>query len=225
MVMEIIIIVIIIAVIFLFMSGGMPIPMGRTYGPVMPLAKHQWQCEEVVWSTAAIVRDQFNGAMELRCEVEGLTGEGIIGLRKHMVAVLPKSAEKIHSGPEVESFESLPSVRYDLTLRMNAENESALVRGDAHIATDGFTRLRNVFVGREMPTNGAARYIRSVNSEVSVEPTDRPGWFRVRILNANLVARPWYISAPKFRQAMVDRSEEEFTTRAESILTDLANHL
>lgn len=223
--MEIIIIVIIIAFILIFMGGGLPIPMSDSGAPAVKLAQHQWQCEEVVWTTASIVQDHFDGAMEIRCEVEGLTGEGLIGLRKHMIEALPKQAHQVHGGPEVESFEGLPSVRYDVTLKLKAKNETSLVRGDAHVATDGFTRLRNVFVASRIPTGGAGKYIKQVQSEVQVEATDRPGWYRVRILNANLVQKPWYVSADRFREAMVEKSEEEFSGNAERILTDLANHL
>jgi hypothetical protein len=224
--MEIILIVIIIAVIFMFLSGGFPL-MTADYGEAhQRLAASQYKCEQVVWTTAPQVTDSlFDGTMELRCQFEAVAGVGMIELRKHMLAKLPASAEKIHSGPSVENFEGLPSNAWDLTLRMKAKNETVLVRGKTHVATNGFTQIRNVFESTETPTRGAAKYLKGVRSEVSVEATDRPNWYNIRIISQSKVEKPWFISAGKFRAALVEKSEEQFNEKAIDMMTEIAHHL
>lgn len=224
--MEIIIIVIIIAVIFLFLSGGIPM-MGEDYSEAHQLlAQSQYQCEQVVWSTAPQIVDTiFDGTMELRCQFEAVKGSGLVELRRHMLDRLPASAEKVHGGPFVENYQGLPSNAFDLTLRMKAKNETVLVRGKTHIATDGFTQLRNVFESTETPSRGAASYIRGVRSEVSVEATDRPNWYRLRIISATKIEKPWFIGKDKFQKVLVEKSEDEFQKKAINMMTEISNNL
>lgn len=224
--MEIIIIIVIIVVIVMLMGGLSPMMVDPVAEDLVPLAHHQWQCEEVYWSAPPQLKDgRLGGTLNIDCEVEAINGGGLLALRRHMVDRIPVHAHQVHGAPKVENFQGLPSMAYDITLQLDAEGETVPVRGVTHIATNGFTQLRNVFVATTLPTSGKARYLKDMRSEVAVQKMDRPGWYRVNLSNTSQLARPWFAPAKTFARVFKDKSEQAFAEKTERILTSLANRL
>lgn len=193
---------------------------------IVPLATSQWHCEDTYWAESPmVIGGVFHGKLRMDCEMEGIDGGGLIELRRHMVEKIPSLTEKVHGSPTVENFEGLPALAFDITLKAQNEMEESLFRGTTHIATNGFTKLRNVFVATHIPTSGNSKYLRDLQTEISVSPMERPGWYKLSVISQPTVFKPSFMSAYRFKRILVKGAEDGMVERVENLVTNYANHL
>ncbi len=194
--------------------------------PVYQLAAHQMNCGPSYWSvTPAIEKNLFSGTVALECDIQGISGGGLVELRRHLIDQTLRTATSLHEGPIMRNFEGLPSNAYDETITIGHENEKYEIRGQTDIATNGFTRLRSSFASTEIPTRGNLRSLKNFVGGVEVRTTDRPGWYHVKMSYASHVVKPWYASSEMFKNELVTKSQSSLEERKEKVLGDLAAHL
>lgn len=183
----------------------------------------EWQCAQPEWPSAPEIKSgYFVGTVEVRCQFEARGAGGLPALRRHMLEKLQEKADQIHSGPDVENYEGLPSVSYDVSFRGDSEGSSFTARGREHLATNGFTRLRHVFETDTLPANGLGRYLKRMRTEVEVNATERDRWFELVLQKAYVVKKPAFLSATRFRAKLTKESETELGANAGRVINDIA---
>lgn len=217
----------VITLIMEYLGGGtFTKVMVANQAPVYRLAEGQFACGKVYWTELPRMENgEFQGTVGLDCDIAGLSGGGIAQLKNHMVEQLPASASQIHQGPVTTSFDGLPSELYDTSLTLSNEAETADVRGQTTIATDGLSRLKNVFNSTEISQTGSSRYITSVNDAVEVSTADKSGWYRVQLRYRGQVKRPWFVSEKTFRDSLIQKFEEQMANRKDRVINDIAPNL
>ncbi len=190
------------------------------------LAAQQWQCGQTYWQTAPSVKHNlFSGTVALDCEVEGTQGGGLVEARRHLINELPLAVSTVAAGPYIHNFEGLPSIAFDVAVRVQTATESAALEGRTDIATDGFTRLRSVFTSTRTPSEGSAKYLKQVVDEVDITPGSRAGWYKVTMRYTSQIERPWMIGTRSFQEQVVKKQEEKMQERKVHVLNELSNHL
>lgn len=224
--MEMIIIIVIIMVVMMVVGGGLnPVMVQQGQLDMQYLAANQWNCEQVVWTSAPTVHDSlFEGTLEMNCRVTALDGRGISELRQWLIDELPRNAYQLHTEPSMELFEGMPGLAFDVTVRANADKEDHDIRGLTHIVSDGFQQVRSVFESTEM-SRSAAKYLKGIRTEVNVRSTGDPHWYRVNFVNASVVKKPFGISNGTFRNKLVEKIEKDFKAKSETFVTGIANHI
>lgn len=224
--MTVIIVIVIIAVIlFVLMGGFNPVMLTTDLSNMTPLAANQWQCEETIWTDAPkIEHGLFKGTLRIDCRFEAINGGGMIELRRYLVDRIPTLAETVH-GETVQNFDGLPSTVYDVSMKVNEKDEEARVRGKTYVATDGFTRLRHVFIADNIASRGAAKYLKGMRSELNITQRAQPHWYDVQIVNSSTVEKPWGIPGKVFKRELVKKIETDIREKAEAVLTSVSNHL
>jgi len=223
---------IVMAVIAMIMEmlGG-----GRFDGALTPdqqvvyhLASYQWNCGSAAWSQPGSIQNgAFTGTVEIKCNVEGTNGGGILTLRQHMLDQLTRSSSQVHEGPIVKNFEGLPSHAYDHSVVLaDGDRYEYEMRGETNIATNGSTELRNVFRATTIPPAGDLRYLKGLEDAVEVTASaSQPGWYEIKLVTKSTVAKPWYVSNETFLKAVEQALATKLENRRERILNDLASQL
>lgn len=218
----------ILTIIMEFLGGG---HFDRVLVPDQQVAYHlasyQWSCSKPAWAEAgAVSNGVFSGTLEMKCEVEGTNGGGLISLRNHMLDQLNRTSSQIHQGPIVKNFEGLPSHAYDHSMVIEGSDRNEYeMRGETNLATNGFTVLRNVYRATEIPQNGDLHYLKGMEDAIEVASANQAGHWQVTLRSKSQVAKPWYVSSDTFKQAVQQKLEEKMENRRERIMNDLASQL
>lgn len=219
----------ILAMILEFLGGG---HFDRVMTPDQQvsyhLASYQWNCSAPTWTTpTASTGSNYQGTVEMKCQVEGTNGGGIVTLWNHMIQQVNRNAAHMYEGPLVKNFQGLPSQEFDHSVLMaGKDNVEFELRGETNIATNGFTELRNVFHATEIPTEGNMHYLKGFDEEIRVQKSEgRDGWYTVTVRSTNTVSKPWYVSSETFKEALQKTMVEKMEGRRERVMNDLASQL
>lgn len=183
----------------------------------------EWQCDRPSWpGQPEMSGGYFKGTVEVRCRFEARGTGGLPALRRHLLENLEAKADRIHSGPEVENYEGLPSVAFDVSFRGDSEGQSFVARGTDHLATNGFTRLRHVFEADNLPTSGLGKYLRRMRTSMEVNVLEEGRWHELVLQKHYIVKKPAFLSSLRFQQKLVKDSEGELGQNAVRVINDIA---
>ncbi|MBY0370157.1 hypothetical protein K2X33_05685 [bacterium] len=181
-----------------------------------------FDCGAVEWQAPPVVSGgEFSGTAQVRCRFEGQGGGGIQALRKHLVQQLRDDAQ-LRSEPKIENYGEMPSLAYEVSVDMG---EGAVAHGKTHIATDGFTVLKDVFESQSFSGSSNAAYLKNVVAEYQVESTEESGVFELRASQQIRVRKPGLMSSSAFKSSLMEQAEEALMNRATGAVQEMASHL
>ena len=182
----------------------------------------QWTCADPQWvNEPGMVNDQFVGILSNECTIEAPNTErNMKGAQDFFIETTNKS-RVIHKGPVDETYESLPSKYYDVTVRDQGEEE-VVVRQDVHLATDLKTRVIYDMKSTSIEGSGLAGYLRFVATRIQV---DGAGPLKVRVRNEVRVEKPWYAPEGIFVSKSKEIALRNFPRLREQLMKGIVSHL
>lgn len=200
--------------------------LNTDYEPVHQLARHQWSCGNVHWTSSPHMEgNEFTGAVSLECEVQGAYGGGLQSLKNHLENQIVTTSTQVHQGPIVQVADGVSTTSYDSTVTVDNEGEQGDVRGETRLVSNHSNSLHHVFHSTELPSSGNGRFLKSFSDEVQVTPTEREGWYKIRVTASSRVSRPWFVSTSVFQDTLTTENEKRLDARKVKLLSDLASHL
>ncbi len=196
------------------------------HSPLPGPTKEAWTCQPPSWvGTPAVKNGLFQGTLDYRCRVEGLSGKGMLDLQQHMVTYVQSNAETVHAGPTSETYEGMPSTYLDATLQMGDDSESLLVRADTHSATDGSQKFIYAVLSKTVSGTGNAKALRKIDANYVVTPTTDAGFYDVVLSSTAEVQKPSLVPNGLFLSQVKAEMEKQLKASAPEALTEISNHL
>jgi hypothetical protein len=201
---------------FLFLPGDPP----RTF-EVAP-----WTCAPERWVLGPRYDDgHFKGVIETQCEVRDARGKGLSSLADHVRGYIVSGSKTVHSGPIAETWDGLPSQRWDITVEYGSASDRLTVRQDAHLANDNVTRFLYETLSSRVTGTGSADMVKRLDNVVEVKPETTPGAYSV-VLNATLWAKkPWYAPSGVFMREAERGAVNAFRRARDSTMPRVVGNL
>ena len=179
-----------------------------------------FDCTPAVWSEPAkISGGVFTGKVETVCTFEGKGGGGVAALRAHLIEQLPQDAGTFEG--TVENYQGIPSMAFKTSVELG---EGVTAHGTTHIATNGFTVLRDVFESSSIAATGNGKYVKSMTSEMAVAKGLGDG-YSLRVSQSLKVQKPFFASSSEFQSSLMEQAEESLMDRAVGAVQEMAGHL
>lgn len=184
-----------------------------------------WSCDAERWVTPPVLDDGvFTGHLFSDCSFSEARGGGLVALDRMFLDQVIAS-QKVHGGPYRETYDGLPSVRYDVTVKNGDESDSITMRQDAHVATDRVQRSVYATLSRKVEGEGMADYIRRVNIRIEILAGAVPGEYRLRASNLIQVDKPWFLPGGTFRSRAEKAHREQFVKVRDRMVAQIAGKL
>lgn len=188
---------------------------------------NDFECTPADWTAEPKMEDgRFKGEVFSDCILRGTPGAGLTALNAHFNDGA-KAATEIHSGPEADVWDSLPSLRYDLTnTAMDADNKEISIRAWVDVATNGTDRVVYSSRSQEIKASGNSGFLKRLDISLDVRADNvEAGAFKVRLLNYLEIKRPWYAPSDMFFKKAKEATLDQFLQRREEALPDLWKNL
>lgn len=184
------------------------------------------QCGPERWVGEPGMRaDRFVGAMTSECEAALAGSRGDVGRLQDRLSDATLRENEIHAGPIEETYEGLPSVRFDLTSRRTELGESLVLRLDLHLASDDLSRLVFDSLSTKIEGGGNAQYLKRLDTRMAVDRASDDGRFRFAMTNAVEVEKPWYAPTGIFVSKLKEGLREQYLSRRNAWVNQLADQL
>lgn len=168
------------------------------------------KCSEPLWYTPVTydkTTGTFSATLSSVCQIKLPKPGSIAKLDQYAVKELAQNDKDV-AGPVSETFEGLPSARYETTHISTSEEEGGTLtlRQDVHIATDGKTRLVAATVSKNaVGSNATLSLIKKIDTHSDIRRvSDTQFNFILKV--STIVAKP--ALAPVFMSASM--VEEKF---------------
>lgn len=194
---------------------------------LVPAARAGVQCDDARWTQEPKITDGlFTAAIVSDCTVTAEDGGGLAKLDQYLLAETVK--EEVLGGPFAETFQDLPSVRYDIRSTRTIESvfgtDTVSVRSDARVATDRRTKLLQEAVSKEISGTGNFQYMRKLDYGVRVFPVG-DGTYKVEVWNVLHVKKPSLVPSGFFRDKVAEAMANEFRKTRDARLAPFPAHL
>ncbi|HAR43082.1 MAG TPA: hypothetical protein DCS07_10720 [Bdellovibrionales bacterium] len=156
-----------------------------------------WNCQPAEWlSTPELKNGIFTAALTSECTV-GAPGGRVLNLDQYLLDRVGQGTT-IHEGPISETYADLPSIRYDLSMRLENDGNPVTIRSDVHFATDRKDRFVYASASKDIEATGTASYLKKVTErvEVTAQPESQ---FRFSVSSSIEVEQPWYAPSGAFK--------------------------
>jgi len=186
----------------------------------------EWNCEKEDWVGAPTLGSDniFRGTIAVNCLITESQKSGLVSLDTFLLQQVA-GAKIIHAGPIQEYYEGLPAVRYDVTVDIQNEHGTVVMRQDVHLATDRISRLMFATFSTNIDASGMAGYMRKVDAIVDVKPGPKQKAFSVRASTYMEVAKPWYVPRATFLKEATKAALDQFKGYRDKVIPELAGNL
>ncbi len=193
------------------------------------------RCEKDKWAgqPATNENNEFEGALYTDCEItpDVSSVDGLGKVDQYFLNLIVKGRE-IHSGPTPEVFETLPSVRYDVTANYLKEGDTMSIRQLARVATDRTSKLTYEVNSTRIDGTGMPGHIRKIHIRLDLkrkeaQPNQEPK-FSVRLIYFARMLRPviaYFVSLEHFEEKAKEAAFENFKEKREELLPQVAKYL
>lgn len=184
-------------------------------------------CTAPEWTLDSGVNEDnfFIGTVFSQCDLTP-RGTGNLGqLVSFVKDEIVRQAIEIHEGPIEETYENLPSVRYNVTLDIDDDEDTLTVLQDMHVASDLTQKFLLTTDSLDVQGTGLSVYVKELHGRVVLDKITANNHFSMHFSNQAKVKKPWFISAGEFTRMVKSRLAKGYLKKREEAVAQFSENL
>lgn len=168
-----------------------------------------WECSSPKWVEPPTMEGgKFRGKIKGECLIQTREVNNYKKLAQGIAEEIVVESKTVHSGPESEIYEELPSVVLDVTTAVNEQGLNS-IRSDIHLPSDQDKYLAFITLSKKISATGLAAQLEKLNTRTEMKLLDSTH-HKMVLYNENWVNKPPLAPEGIFKKEVIKQIETNF---------------